>query len=119
VGVANLSIRSKSFLLFPVDYPLVRRETLRLLIEKFNETKPLIVIPSYNNIKGHPPIFSIDLRKEFLELDNDKGINTVGKKYADRVYVCDVKDPGIIASFNTIEEFQKIIKGSFVDDNRS
>ena len=66
------------------------------------------MIPTYGGKKGHPPIFHAQLKKEFLALDNAFGINTLIHQYEKDVALVEVDDPGVIKSFNTKLEFEKI-----------
>ncbi|MBI5150125.1 MAG: nucleotidyltransferase family protein [Candidatus Omnitrophica bacterium] len=107
-ALAHIALDANGILLLPVDYPLIKQETLQTLIGFFQKRNPLILIPSYHGDKGHPPIFDIRLKKEFLDLDNAVGINTVIHRHAAETCVLPVEDEGVIRSFNTPEEFEKL-----------
>jgi CTP:molybdopterin cytidylyltransferase MocA len=93
-----------------VDYPLVKTETIDFLIKKFEEEKPLILLPGLQARKGHPPIFSASLKKEFLALHHDEGLNIIQRRYQEKVVFCEVADAGVRASFNTKEELKDFLK---------
>ena len=105
-GLAEISPQTEGILLLPVDYPVVKRETLERLINFFQEHRPLILVPGYQGHKGHPPIFDVRLKKEFLDLDDSAGINTVIHRHAAETHILPVEDEGVIRSFNTPEEFK-------------
>ncbi len=107
-GVKNISLKSTGIMLLPVDYPLVKKETFELLIKCFSRKRPLILIPTFKNCKGHPPLFSVSLKKEILDIDDSSGINTIIHNHPETL-LCPVSDPGVIQTFNTKEEWEKAI----------
>ena len=108
IGLGAIHPKSEAVMLLPVDYPAVQQMTIEKLINCFLENKPILLIPTFENHKGHPPIFSTHLKNEFLNLDNDRGLNTIIHRYQAQAFLLPVKDPGVIESFNTHEEFEKI-----------
>lgn len=109
-GLESISQESKAVLLLPIDYPNIKKETVKKLIQEAKKSAPLILIPTYQNKKGHPPIFSAQLKDEFLALDNSVGINVVAKRHEANTLLLPVADKGVIESFNTPEELRQIIK---------
>lgn len=107
-GLRDVSKESKGVMLLPVDYPLIQTETVDLLIEKFIQSSPLILIPTYKDKKGHPPFFSTNLSVTFNSLDNAVGINTVIHENEQSVILFPVEDKGVVSSFNTKEEFEEL-----------
>ncbi len=112
VGLKNVSDDAKGILLLPVDCPFIQTETIDDLITYFLDNMPLIVVPVFGKKKGHPPLFSIRLKDEFLALDNGSGLNTVAQIYASETSTLPVEDPGVVQTFNTREEFEGILKDS-------
>jgi molybdenum cofactor cytidylyltransferase len=108
-GVNNADISTECFLLLPVDVPFIRSETIDLLLNKFSEQRPKILVPVYKGKKGHPPVFDSSLKKEILELPANQGINTIIHKHqnTDETLI-DVPDEGVIRTFNTVEEWQNL-----------
>lgn len=91
----------------PVDCPLVQASSISLIIDHFNKTSPDILIPTYKNKKGHPPIFSQRLRSKILDLSRTQGLNSLFAEHPPQTM--EINDPGIIKSFNTPQEFEEII----------
>jgi len=108
VGLQNICSESQGILLFPIDYPAVKTETINELIVGFTKFLPKIIIPTHEGTKGHPPVFNMSLKNEFLELDNEIGVNTILHRHKDGTVFMPFKDAGIISSFNTQEEFQEL-----------
>ncbi|MBF0384637.1 MAG: nucleotidyltransferase family protein [Candidatus Omnitrophica bacterium] len=110
-GVKRSDINSRGYLLLPVDFPLVKTQTIQNLIDIFLEKKPRMLIPLYLGRKGHPPLFSAELRKHFLNLSDENGLNTLAKEdKSGEVSFIDTDDQGVIKSFNSPEEFEALKK---------
>lgn len=109
-GLQAVSAFSQGIMLLPVDFPLIQPDTVNLLIQAFQRQQPRILIPTYQNKKGHPPIFNGLLRKELLALNDNEAINTLARKHADGLQLCPVTDEGVVLSFNTREEFEEIVR---------
>ncbi len=100
---------STGYMLLPVDYPFVTRETVDTLISAFlMDQDNKILIPVFDRKKGHPPLFSADLKEEFLNLSQDCGINTVAHRHKDQTRFLDLDDSGIVQTFNTQEELKRL-----------
>ena len=69
-----------------------------------------MLIPTYKNKKGHPPIFNAQFKKEFLNMDNSIGLNVFMKEMNLSPALFPVNDEGIVLTFNTLEEFASLKK---------
>lgn len=108
-GLEKISPLSQGVMLMPVDYPCVTRQTFDSLREEFYRQPQKIIIPVYQGKKGHPPVFPIRLKDRFLKLNYSEGINSLYRELSGEIVLCPVEDPGVIQTFNTPQEFEKII----------
>ncbi len=109
-GLQNVLPSKKAVGLLPVDFPLIKTQTLNILVEEFLRRQPLILVPTFEDKKGHPPFFSIALRDEILNLPDDMGLNVILHKHQEHVKTVRVEDQGVLLSFNTVQEFQNLNK---------
>ena len=107
-GLRHVSALCQGALLLPVDYPLVQSTTIDQLCNVFLEKTPTILVPCYQRMKGHPPIFHKRIRSELLNLESNSGINTIVRKHKEDELLLEVSDAGVLTTFNTPEEFEKI-----------
>ncbi|MBP9853848.1 MAG: nucleotidyltransferase family protein [Candidatus Omnitrophica bacterium] len=107
-GFKEINKSSQGVMLLPVDYPFITLDTINKLKSEFHRRPEKIIIPVYKEKKGHPPIFSIRFKEQFLNLNYLQGINSIFKKLPDEIILFPVDDPGVIQTFNTPEEFSKI-----------
>ena len=54
-GVQSLDSGTCAFFVLPVDIPLVQPETIVLLADSWQKTKPGVVYPVFKGKRGHPP----------------------------------------------------------------
>lgn len=111
-GLSCVSLKSKGVMLLPVDYPMLHNTIFQDLIDYFHTHRPLILIPCFEQKKGHPPIFHISLKDDLLRIDNNFGINTINSKYNKEIVLLPINDDCIIKSFNTREEFEELRKNA-------
>ena len=110
IGLENISNNALGVMLLPVDYPLIKFKTINLLLDYFLIHKPSVLIPTYQNKKGHPPIFGSHLTKIFLNMDNSVGLNVLMKQINLQSTLLPVNDNGVLLTFNTLDEFASLKK---------
>jgi molybdenum cofactor cytidylyltransferase len=99
-GIRALPQETKAFLLWPVDHPLVRVETVDRLVDEFVRRGRPLVLPLHAGRRGHPVLFSAALTRELMEAPPTTGARAVVHAHAaDRVEVA-VDDPGVIADID-------------------
>ncbi len=111
-GLAAVSSDAEGVLLFPVDTPFIKHKTIRVLMEVFSKNPFLIVVPTHENKKGHPPIFSRKLFQEFNDLKNSDPISNILRAHEAETLKLPVADEGVVLSLNTPEEFEQLLKRS-------
>ncbi|MFA5087619.1 MAG: nucleotidyltransferase family protein [Candidatus Omnitrophota bacterium] len=110
VGWSVVASPIQGVLLMPVDYPAVTVETINLICRSFALSSPLLLIPTFEGKKGHPPVFHVALREEIMRLDNSAGLNQIARQHVRETVYLPVQDPGVRATFNTPEELGKLKK---------
>jgi len=103
-GLRQISKDVSGIMLHPIDFPLIRSQTINDLVDEFDKNDPDICIPAFQGKKGHPPIFHKRTKQELLELE----YNTVARKHQEECRLLDVDDEGVLLTFNTPEEFERL-----------
>ena len=103
--------RVDGILVHLVDHPYVNADLVNLMIERFYESKKLIVVPRYQNRRGHPVIFSRALFGELLAAPLDRGAKAVVHAHRDDTLEIDTNDEGAIIDIDTPEEYRCHVKG--------
>lgn len=110
LGIKELRDQCDGLMMCLVDHPLIQQETFNKLLAKFQETDKEIVIPRFNDRKGHPVIFGAGVFGELLETPLDQGAKPVVRKNNSRVALVEVKDKNILADIDTPEDFKRFVK---------
>ncbi len=96
-GIKNIRRDNKGIFMILVDYPFVKYETYKKMIDTFKEKNyQNIVIPTYNNKKGHPVIFPFKLIKEILNAPLNEGARYVVNKYKNLIKLIETDDKYIL-----------------------
>ncbi len=112
-GINAIKDSFQAAVIHPVDHPLVRKDTVKKLLVSIQNYTPAIVVPGFNNRRGHPVIFGKKVYNEILNASPEKGAREVVRKDPDRVKEITVDDPGVITNINTIEDYSKINNDNF------
>jgi molybdenum cofactor cytidylyltransferase len=97
-------------ILCPVDHPLVTATLVSNLIEQFYSNGKPIVLPVYNNRRGHPVIFSSALYGELLAAPSDKGARAVVWAHAAEVLEVPTEEEGVILNINDPDMLRRAIE---------
>jgi len=97
-----------ALLLHPADHPLVRPETIALLIDAMSGAgaEIQIVLPRHGDRRGHPALFRGAAVEELRNPGLEGGARTVVRSRPERVLEVPVEDPGVITNLDTPEQVQ-------------
>jgi len=87
-------------LLCPVDHALISTSLVSQLIERFESSGKLIVLPTYQGRRGHPVIFRDSLYSELLAASPDVGARQVVWSHAADVLEVPTEEEGVILNLN-------------------
>lgn len=105
VGLRSLAGQCEGCLLLPVDIPLVRPATVRILCRSFFHRRPPVLYPLFNGQRGHPPLISGALFPEILEDEGAGGLCSILARHAADANGIPVYDEGIRRDMDTPEDY--------------
>ena len=108
-GLSCVDPKAQGIMLWPADMPLIEADTINELIKIFPKKSCQILVPTYQGRKGHPPIFSAQLKNELNSLKDDEPLSDVLHRHEAETFKLAVDDEGVVLSFNTPEEFNKLV----------
>lgn len=73
-GLAALPDALAGVLVLPVDIPLIRPATLRLLAERFRASESEAILPTFHGESGHPPLLDARAIPKVLAWHGDGGL---------------------------------------------
>lgn len=92
--------QTSGLLLCPVDHPLVSAKLIAMLIEAFDSSGKLIVLPTYAGRRGHPLIFRASLFPELLAASPEIGARQVVWAHAASVLEVATEEEGVVLNLN-------------------
>jgi len=99
--------KTEGALVHLVDHPFLNPALVDEMIDRFYESKKLIVVPRYRGRRGHPVIFSSRLFAELLGAPPDQGAKAVVRAHRDETLEIATEDRGVIVDIDTPEEYRQ------------
>jgi molybdenum cofactor cytidylyltransferase len=93
--------------LWPVDHPLVTRDTIVWMMDALHSTKAPVVVPTYGGRRGHPVLFSAEVFPELHAADPAKGARAVVHGHDDRLEIA-VHDRGAVTDIDTPDDYVRV-----------
>lgn len=93
-----------------VDHPLISADTVRALVASFRRSGAPVVIPTFQNQRGHPVLIARTLFSALLSLDPGEGANTVIRKHREATQFVAVSDPGILLDIDDAETYRRLLE---------
>ena len=109
-GLAVIPSTSRGVLFTPVDIPAIRPGTVAQIARRFAQGDAPLVIPRYENRRGHPVCLSRPLIDELLELSVDTRASDVIHRHLDEAVFLDVDDPAIVDDIDDPEAYQRLVQ---------
>lgn len=106
VGAAALPQGLDGFFIHLVDMPFVAPATLRALRSELEEGV-LVVHPSYEKHRGHPPLLSALLMPRVKSFDRPGGLRALLADYDDAARHVECNDPGVRFDIDTQDDYRR------------
>lgn len=102
LGIEKLT-EFKGIMIFPVDHPHVKKETVSGLINSFNLHPGNVIKPVFENSSGHPVIIPSSL---FMDISSGKfsDLNSVIRNSNINTIRLKTNDEGVLRNINTSED---------------
>jgi CTP:molybdopterin cytidylyltransferase MocA len=91
-----------------VDVPLVRPETVRLVMSEWQRTRAPIVRPAIGERHGHPVVFDRRVFDDLRLAPSDTGAKAVVRAHADEVLNVPVADEGCLVDVDTPRDYEAL-----------
>jgi CTP:molybdopterin cytidylyltransferase MocA len=110
-ALRSLPSGTDGILLCLIDHPLVSRELVGDLIERFYSADQPIVLPVYKGLRGHPVIFAEKLYEELLVAPLETGARAVVWAHGDEVSEMDTIEEGCVLNLNDPDALAQVRGG--------
>ena len=98
------------------DQPLIRKELINSLIEKFRTGWAWIVAPSFNREPRNPVLFRRNLFPELLQLSGDRGGRVLIEKHRNKTALVEWKDETPFLDIDVHEDYERLKEIAYADD---
>jgi len=109
-GFRALPENAETALIYLGDQPNITPEVTNTIIEAYDEELMGIVIPVFNNRRGHPLLVDMKYRRDVEKLDLEQGLRSLRHKFPDDVLEVEVDEPGILVDIDTKEDYSNATK---------
>jgi len=109
-GISKIDNNSECFIIQPADCIYITLELLKNMRKAFESlsSEKSILIPSFNNRRGHPPFFNIKHKKNILLENDDFNMRIYLSKYENEIKYYKCSNKNILIDIDTVEELNKI-----------
>jgi molybdenum cofactor cytidylyltransferase len=107
LGCQAVQPQSAGVLIYPVDHPVVQAQTIKRLVAAALGTPDRIIIPTFQERRGHPTLFPKALLAEIYQGFTLREI--IGRHPA-KVTLLPVADEGVVLDMDTPEDYREICR---------
>lgn len=107
IGLKTLHPECAGFFFCLVDHPAVNTDTLRLMLEKWQQSPDLAVRPVLKERRGHPVLMGRDWIESVLTLPLSSNLRDLLRRQSERVVELTVTDTGILCDINTPDDYRR------------
>lgn len=105
-GLAALPPEVDGFFVALADQPMISPQVYGCLARVFREGEKNIIIPVYQNQRGHPVLLSTVFLDEIWEMpDSPQGLRPLIDRHKEQVLFLELNDPGITIDLDCPEEY--------------
>lgn len=107
-GVQAVSPEARALLVALADQPQIGSDIFDLVIDRYEQSRPLVVVPSYGGKNGHPVVIDLSLRDEILAMDPSRGLREVVRAHADALLRVEVETDAVLIDFDYPEDYRRL-----------
>lgn len=107
-GVRNAR-EADGYLVLPGDMPLVKTDTIALLVKHFEAAPERIAVPYRDGRAGQPPIFPKWAKVDLCTLSGDNGSESIIERNTGRIVQVHVGDSGIWRDIDRPDDYHQLV----------
>lgn len=107
--------QNDSWLLIPADHPVLNQSVIESLTQAWKSSQAEVMIPTFQNRKGHPAFFCWPLSRDVFQLANDEGINALWKNQSIIPHLVECIYPEILIDLDTPEDYEYVKQQYSID----
>ncbi|HCR72341.1 MAG TPA: hypothetical protein DIW23_12910 [Anaerolineae bacterium] len=107
LGLQNQNAESEATLITLGDQPQIESRSVRSVCEAYQKNKSNLVVPSYQNRRGHPWLVAKSLWNEILMMKENQTPRDFLNKHANEIEYVNFDTPTILQDLDTPEDYLK------------
>ena len=107
VGASALGVETEAVLVALGDEPLVGRDAVNRVIERYRQGGASVVAPTFCGVRGHPVLFDRSVFPELSALSGDRGARSVADRDPARLAIVELGVPKPI-DVDTAEDLARL-----------
>jgi len=111
-GFWNLPEKTEAVLVWLGDQPSIPSSVADQVIETYRRTKKGIVVPVYNNERGHPVLIDIKYKKEIETLNPAIGLRQLVYNHPQDTVEVKVDTASILRDIDSVDDYEQELKNS-------
>ncbi|QDU10254.1 NTP transferase domain-containing protein [Gimesia aquarii] len=104
-----------SWLLIPADHPVLSHSVIEDLTQAWQNNQASVMVPTFQNRKGHPAFFRWSVSDDVFQLSNDEGINALWKNQRIVPDLFECIHPEILIDLDTPEDYEYVKQQYSID----
>lgn len=108
IGIAALN-NCDAFYLLPGDMPAINTKTFLEVKETMVKSKAMVVFPTIDGHRKHPPLVSQRCINYILKFQNEGGLREVWKYFENQIETVPVDDYGCTIDADTKADYEKMV----------
>lgn len=109
-GFRTLPEDTEAVLVVLGDQPSISSATIDKIINAYKKTGKGIVLPVYNNERGHPVLIDTKYQDEVQNLSPDIGLRGTVYNHPEDILEVEVDTPGVLQDIDDMEDYKKELK---------
>jgi molybdenum cofactor cytidylyltransferase len=105
-GLEKIPPETEAILVCLVDNPFITTTIVDRIIGTFRQTKGAIVVPAFNNKRGHPALFAKSLFKEIVNAPAEEGARSVVYSNEDKLVEVETSERAVLVHIDTPEDYR-------------
>jgi molybdenum cofactor cytidylyltransferase len=102
----------RAAMVFLGDQPMVETSVINKMINLFNTSGKGILVPVFENKRGHPLMADRKYRDEIIDLDDPEGLKGLLRKHPDDILEVVTENPSVLKDIDTMEDYNNHINKS-------
>lgn len=105
-GLNALPVETEAFLIYLGDQPQITNDVSFKLIDAFKNSGKGIIIPVFDQKRGHPVLIDYKYKPEIEKLNQEKGLRQLMEKFSTDIYELNCGMPEILRDIDTPQDYR-------------